>query len=528
MPTTPGAFQPAAPVISNFNVSIAHGFFAAIAAAGDRFLFSTYFTGGASARPGIAGFITTAVTAIGVDPTGAIVIAGVTNVSDLPVTAGAYAQQCACNSAQDAGFVARFSPGAASLAWATYLPAAGIRAIALQSSGSILLSGTAQRGLATTPDALQPAYPPASSTATSPAVAGFLARLDGTGSNLLYATYFGGNEIARFAALSRGIGGMSIDTQGTIWITGTSAPAALPATPEAVLGQNYIASLSSDARAITALYTAPDGGAGTGVAAGPQGTVAALGYPDSLLIARSSSGPSLLGIAGTPEFHVAPAVAPRELVSIYGIDIGPANPLSAQVNNGLISASLGGVQVLFDGQPAALIYAGPTQINAIVPSAVATRQSTAVQIVTSSGTIAGPTLTVQRARPLTFSDVTGHVTAINQDGSFNSASNPAPSGSVIAMWMTGAGGVAGEPDNRVNTSAEDNLLPIAVLSSANAIGGGLLSLEVLYGGDAPQLPSGVTQVNFRIPTIGPILHGRLDFQIEVGGIVSDPLYVYVQ
>jgi len=185
--------------------------------------------------------------------------------------------------------------------------------------------------------------------------------------------------------------------------------------------------------------------------------------------------------------------------------------------------------VLFDGKPAALLYAGPTQINTIAPTAIAGRQSTAIQIVTPSGTIAGPALAVEPTLPLIFADITGHATAINQDGTLNTATNPAPAATVVSLWMTGAGAVpGGAPDDRITTNLNDNPFPISVLSPANSQGGGQLSLEVLYGGDAPLLPSGVTQVNFRIPPIRLGSDGKLQFQIEAGTAISDFQYVYVK
>jgi uncharacterized protein (TIGR03437 family) len=149
-----------------------------------------------------------------------------------------------------------------------------------------------------------------------------------------------------------------------------------------------------------------------------------------------------MGVAGSAMFHVSPVVAPRELVTFYGLGIGPSNPQVAQVNNGVIANSLSGVQVLFDGVAAALLYAGSSQINAIVPTAVAGLTRTA-QIVTPAGTISGPTLIVQPTVPQVFTDAGGYALAINQDGTVNSFSNPAPLGTVVAVFITGPGDVAG-------------------------------------------------------------------------------------
>jgi len=53
--------------------------------------------------------------------------------------------------------------------------------------------------------------------------------------------------------------------------------------------------------------------------------------------------------------------------------------------NGSLTNSLGGVQVLFNNLAAPLLYAGPNQINAIVPSGVTGGTTTTVQVGTPDG-----------------------------------------------------------------------------------------------------------------------------------------------
>lgn len=547
MPVTPGAFQGQAPTSGSAAI-LSYGFVAEVAAAGNKLIFSTYYTGtqtGGVSSAGIgAVFVSTAPSSIALDSSGNVIIAGTTDTNDLPVTAGAYAAQCGCGYQQSAGFVAKIGNSGTELIWGTYLPLAdpsgykgagfltgvGIANMALDHSGNIVLAGSTLQGFPATANALQPNYPPVNGASPSAPQAGFVAKMDASGSKLLYGTYFGGNNVGPLLRQT-GVGGLAIDGQGTIWITGASASTALPTQPDAVLGSNYLAGLAPDGAAVAELYTAPAGAASSGIAITPQGEIAVIGYPNSLLIAQSAEGPSVMGVTGSASFHVSPWVAPRELIGIYGIGIGPATPQPAQIRDGVISKSLAGVQVLFDGTPAALLYAGPSQINAIVPTEIAARSRTALQIVTPAGTLAGPTLIVQPTVPQVFADIFGHAMAVNQDGTLNSASNPAAMGSIVAVYMTGAGDViGGRPDDQINTSLNDNPFPISVLSSANAEGGGLLSLEVLYDGDAPLQPSGVSQINFRLPaaTRLPVGGGALSFQIGAGTSVSDSYSLYVK
>ena len=510
--TTTGALQPSAPA-PPLDGGVLSGFISEISASGSSLIFSTYFGGSGFtcggnplsspclSYPGLVGpAINTTPSAIAVDSSGAVIIAGVSNANNLPVSANAYAQQCGCTSELAAPFVAKIAPGGGQLVWGTYLPinqpplvtySPSVTGVAFDASGNVIVAGISQQGLPVTPSALQTSYPVPSGSFF--AYAGFVVKFDSSGTKLVFATYLGGGSTS-FNLLSLA----GVDSAGTIWLTGSSVIGELPApagTP--LLGTDYIARLSSDGSSLVSVFTAPAGAAGVSIALTPQSTIAALGSAGSLLISSSTAGPSLMGIAGSAQTAISSAICARELISIYGINIGASTPLGTQITNNMISSSLSGVEVLFNGMPAALLYAGPTQINAIVPSAVAGQTTSTVQIVTPSGTINGPVLAVQSTLPQVFMDSTGSALALNQNGTVNSASNPAQPGSIVSIWMTGGGALPGTPDNVINTALAANVYPISILTGIQ--GGGTAPLAVLYAGDAPGLASGVTQVNFQLP-----------------------------
>jgi len=62
-------------------------------------------------------------TAIALDASGGVVIAGNTDAYNLPTTPGALAGTCACRYQTYAGFISRFQPGttAQQLQWSTFL-----------------------------------------------------------------------------------------------------------------------------------------------------------------------------------------------------------------------------------------------------------------------------------------------------------------------------------------------------------------------------------------------------------------------
>ncbi len=63
------------------------------------------------------------------------------------------------------------------------------------------------------------------------------------------------------------------------------------------------------------------------------------------------------------------AVSPGEIVTLFGTAMGPATAAYATIDpsTGKLATTIGGVQVLFNGIPAPMIYASATQVSAIVP-----------------------------------------------------------------------------------------------------------------------------------------------------------------
>jgi len=540
-PITPGAFQSQPPPSNPFGAAV-YAYLTEISSDGKGILFSTYFgNGGIKCNEGsqcIGAFGSTAASAIALDSAGNVIIAGNTTTNQLPVTPGVYAQQCACNLTLAAGFLAKFTAGGSGLAWATYLPVAGVQVqadihvsgMSLDNAGNVVVGGSVGYGLPVTPGALQNDLP------AGFAYGGFVTKFDPDVQRLLVSTYFGG---VATSSNPTGVAGLAVDSQGAIWITGGSDQKTLPiphGTP--LLGNTYVVSLSSDGSTVTSAFTAPTGAAGEAVALTGAGVVVALGTAGSLLLTQPASGPSLVGVANSAASEVSNAVAPYELISLYGIGLGPSPAFGAQIVNGALTSSLSGVKVLFDGVAAPLLYAGPTQINAIVPSEVTGRDTTSLTIVTPSESINGPTMPIRPSQPGVFGTATGTLppsvaaSALNQDGSLNSPANPAAGGSIVTVWATGGGvSTRPQPDGTVNIGPLGSPnLPLSVLNPTGGAGGGL-SLEVLYGGDAPDMVFGVLQINFRLPlrpSSNLYPNPTAFFQLQIGDTVSDTFSIYEQ
>ncbi len=255
------------------------------------------------------------------------------------------------------------------------------------------------------------------------------------------------------------------------------------------------------------------------------------GRPD-LLVANSKSntvsvlinytgrvGPPLLTSVVNAAALQSGAVAPGEVVTIFGSQLGPDQALGAQVSaSGFLPTALANTQVFFDDKPAPLLYASSGQVNAVVPFAVAGRDHTEVVLTNSGQTSFALDLAVTNSAPGLFtmgSTGQGQAAVLNQDGSLNGDLNPAGRGSIIMLYATGGG--------ETSPAGIDGLLATAPLSklllpiSARING---RPADVLYAGEALDLVAGVTQVNVRVPD--NTASGTVPIVLQVGSAVSQP------
>ena len=191
------------------------------------------------------------------------------------------------------------------------------------------------------------------------------------------------------------------------------------------------------------------------------------------------------------------AIAPGELVSIFGNYIGPSAAAGLQLDaTGKVATSLAGVTVSFDGNPAPLLYASADQINAVVPFAVAGESTSRMRVSTPAGTAFTVPVPVSAAAPGVFViSAAGQGAILNGDLSVNSAANPAARGSWIEIYATGTG--------LLNPAVADGTIVsgTSTLSAATVtvtIGGQAATLN--YQGAAPGFVAGAMQINAQVPT----------------------------
>jgi uncharacterized protein (TIGR03437 family) len=224
------------------------------------------------------------------------------------------------------------------------------------------------------------------------------------------------------------------------------------------------------------------------------------------------------GVMNAASFVSGP-VAPGELISIAGAFLGPAQGSTAAPDaSGTFPEALAGVQVLFDGRPAPILYVSASQVNAIVPFSLAGAQQTAVQVEYQDRQSAALAVPVAASAPGIFtadSSGSGQGAILDSDMSPNLVTHPAAPGSVVALYATGAG--------QMNQSLVDGQVvtqlakPLA--SATVAIDG--QQAQVVYCGSAPTLVAGMLQVNVVVPATvqtGP----AVPVSLQIGDTAAQP------
>jgi uncharacterized protein (TIGR03437 family) len=251
----------------------------------------------------------------------------------------------------------------------------------------------------------------------------------------------------------------------------------------------------------------------------PSAQSIALSGVDGLLTLQAEGQGTPLRASGvrSAASWLSGSVAPGEIITLLGAVIGPT---PAQVPDGAPSSTiLGGTSVMFDGTAAPLLYAGPDQINAVVPFSVSGQAATQMQLLAQGKVLSTLSVPVVPAAPAIFtidSTGVGEGAILNQDFSLNSYTNPAVKGSVISIYATGGGqsdplGVDGQVAGAV--------LSHPLLAVMVKIGG--VTSQVLYAGAAPGLISGALQINAVVPE--SVLSGpSVSVLVAIGSATSQP------
>jgi trimeric autotransporter adhesin len=277
--------------------------------------------------------------------------------------------------------------------------------------------------------------------------------------------------------------GLAFASDGSLLIADTGANVIRQLSTSGVLATiagTGTAGFSGDGgSALVAQLNAP-----SGIALGANGTILVADSGNNRIRSLTVSAVALVTatVAVVNAASLAPgSIAPGEIITVFGVGFDATD-----------------TQLLFDGKPATVFYTSATQINALAPVSLATDSTVTISIVVDSAAIAGSAVPVVPAAPgiFTSSGAIGQAAATNQDGSLNSASNPAARGSVVSLYATGQG-------------SSQNVVTLTI-AGYNA--------PLLYAGPAPGFP-GLMQINAQIPC-GFLPPGIQPVVLSVGGVSS--------
>lgn len=189
------------------------------------------------------------------------------------------------------------------------------------------------------------------------------------------------------------------------------------------------------------------------------------------------------------------------------LEAGPVAPgmLLELLDTGLNAADTPNVQVLFQTDaastspaqiPAQILSIDSGTIVLVVPSQIAGSTNVEIQSLNNNTQVGQIAAVAAAATPGLFTNGSGQATAVNEDGTLNSATNPAARGSILVLYGTGQG-------------VSD--LPVSV-----TVGG--YATNVLYSGSVAAYP-GLWQLNVQMPA-GYIAPGTMAVIVNVGGASS--------
>jgi hypothetical protein len=229
-------------------------------AAGTGIIYSTYIGGSNRDVP----------LSIVVDAAGDAYIAGYTYSANFPITSGALKTTF---SGQSKAFVLELNPSGSSLTYSTFLGGSDndyATGIAVDSIGQAYISGyTASIDFPVSSNAFQSSY-------GGGEFDGFFAKLNPSGSQLVYATYLGGmgNDTAYAVAL---------DPAGNVYLTGQTQSSNFPVLQALQITYSdsdaFVVKLNASSQVLYSTYLGGTGsGTGTGIAADAAGNAYVAGY----------------------------------------------------------------------------------------------------------------------------------------------------------------------------------------------------------------------------------------------------------
>jgi uncharacterized protein (TIGR03437 family) len=340
---------------------------------------------------------------------------------------------------------------------------------------------------------------------------GAISTVAGTG----FAGYTGDGGPAINAQVVRPTG-LAVDSAGYVYVSDLSKNVRkiYPNGPiTTIAGTSSIGYSGDGGLAVNAMLNAPDG-----LAVDSSGKVYVADSGNNAIRLLQPSGAGIaIGAVANAAGNSTGAIAPGEILVIYGSGLGPAAVAANQPSvNGLYTTTVGGTTVYIDGTPVTILYAYATQVSVIVPFGLI--GNTAQIYASYQGQASAPvSVPVASAAPALFTvdfSGKGQVAAVNQGATpfVNGAAHPANAGTFVQLYATGGG--------TTSPASQDGALATgpAVLTQPATVTIGGKTAVVSYAGSAPGSPDGVVQINVQIPAGLPA--GQASVLLQIGGVTG--------
>ncbi len=278
--------------------AVESGFVTKINAAGSAIVYSTYL-GGSNTLGSLNGIaVDGSGSAIVVGYTAGTTFPGVTRESIQPALAGEF----------DA-VVTKLDPAGTGIVYSTFLGGAGIdiaESVALDGAGNAYVAGYSSSS-AWSVAGLHSIQPHIADAAES----GFVAKIDPTGSTLVYLTFLGGSSTGSAGDLARAV---AVDRVGNAYVTGSTTSATFPGVGPSSLQSTLQGSTDAfltqiDPEGTALVYSTYLGGSGSdtawGLALDAAGNIYVGGYTTSADFPGASASPIQPALAGVEDGFLA-------------------------------------------------------------------------------------------------------------------------------------------------------------------------------------------------------------------------------
>src|SRR5262249_9215720 len=157
-----------------------------------------------------------------------------------------------------------------------------------------------------------------------------------------------------------------------------------------------------------------------------------------VLLIVSQDKPVIAAVVNGASFAPGP-IAPGEIITIFGTNLGPMTPLGLQLDaSGKVATLLAGTQVFINGVLAPMVFTSSGQVSAIVPYATPILGATFVQVQFVGLRSDVFVVRLIDAAPGVFmADASGQGAILNQDQTPNSQQNGALPNTIVSIFATG-------------------------------------------------------------------------------------------